>query len=46
MSAPAAVPVSGGTLYFASWSDGGAATHEIVVPAAGARLDARYVPAP
>ena len=43
VSAPASVPVEGGTLRFLSWSDGGAATHEIVVPPGGVTLDATYV---
>lgn len=43
VSAPTSVPVAQGTLQFVSWSDGGAPTHEIVVPAGGVALDATYV---
>jgi hypothetical protein len=46
VTAPASVAVDNGTMLFSSWSDGGEATHEIVVPAAGASLYARYVLAP
>jgi hypothetical protein len=44
VSAPATVKNRLGTFAFASWSDGGARSHEIVVPATGPTLTARYVP--
>ncbi len=44
VSAPATVTNALGTFSFASWSDGGAATHTIVVGAADTTLTARYVP--
>ncbi|HET6772579.1 MAG TPA: PQQ-dependent sugar dehydrogenase [Acidimicrobiales bacterium] len=44
VSAPEAVTNASGTFAFASWSDGGARTHEIVVPAAAPTLTAHYVP--
>jgi glucose/arabinose dehydrogenase/PKD repeat protein len=43
VSAPATVTNSLGTFSFASWSDGGAATHTIVVGAADTTLTAHYV---
>ncbi len=45
VSAPATVANRLGTFAFASWSDGGARSHEIVVPVTGPTLTARYVPA-
>lgn len=45
VSAPEAVTNVSGTFAFAAWSDGGARTHEIVVPAAAPTLTAHYVPA-
>jgi hypothetical protein len=36
---------SSGSWAFASWSDGGARSHSIVVPASATTLTARYVPA-
>jgi glucose/arabinose dehydrogenase len=44
VSAPATVTNELGTFTFASWSDGGARTHNIVVPATAPTLTARYVP--
>jgi glucose/arabinose dehydrogenase/PKD repeat protein len=44
VSAPATVTSETGSFAFASWSDGGAQTHEIVVPAAPVTLTAHYVP--
>lgn len=44
VSAPATVTNASGTFSFASWSDGGAATHTIVVGAADTTLTAHYVP--
>jgi glucose/arabinose dehydrogenase len=45
IAAPATVTNSSGTWAFASWSDGGARSHSIVVPASATTLTARYVPA-
>jgi hypothetical protein len=44
VSAPATVTNQQGTFVFASWSDGGARSHDIVVPATAPTLTARYVP--
>jgi glucose/arabinose dehydrogenase/PKD repeat protein len=44
VSAPATVTNALGTFSFASWSDGGAATHTVVVGAADSTLTAHYVP--
>jgi glucose/arabinose dehydrogenase/PKD repeat protein len=46
VSAPASVVTSSGTLVLASWSDGGAPTHEIVVAPGETTLVARYVLVP
>jgi hypothetical protein len=46
VSAPATVTNDLGTFAFASWSDGGARTHDIVVTGAAPTLTARYVPSP
>jgi glucose/arabinose dehydrogenase/PKD repeat protein len=45
VSAPSTVTNGIGTFAFGSWSDGGARTHQIVVPAAASTLTARYMPA-
>jgi hypothetical protein len=45
VSAPATVSNASGTFAFSSWSDGGARTHDIVVPTTAGTLTARYVPA-
>jgi glucose/arabinose dehydrogenase len=42
VSAPVSQVMGGVTYTFASWSDGGAATHNITTPAAGLRLTATY----
>ena len=42
LSAPAAETVSGKTYYFTSWSDGGAATHNISTPATATTYTANY----
>jgi hypothetical protein len=44
VSAPATVTNALGTFSFASWSDGGAATHTIVVGTDDTTLTAHYVP--
>jgi hypothetical protein len=44
VSAPATVTNGSGTFAFASWSDGGARTHVIVVPSSAKTLTAHYVP--
>lgn len=46
VSAAADVTNDAGTFAFASWSDGGARTHEIVVPADPLELTAHYEPVP
>ncbi len=46
VSAPSSVTSGSGTVVFQSWSDGGARTHEIVVPPGWTGVTARYVPAP
>ena len=46
VSAPATVTSSAGTFAFEAWSDGGARSHEIVVPPGWNGLTAHYVPAP
>ena len=45
VSAPATVTSDTGSFTFDSWTDGGALTHEIVVPAAPVTLTAHYLPA-
>jgi PKD repeat protein len=45
VSAPATVSNASGTFAFSSWSDGGARTHDIVVPTTARTVTARYVPA-
>jgi hypothetical protein len=42
LTAPATATIGGVAHRFASWSDGGARTHEIVVPPASATYTARY----
>ena len=42
LSAPATQTVDGRTYTFAGWSDGGAATHEVVTPATATTYRARY----
>jgi glucose/arabinose dehydrogenase len=42
VSAPPSTVTQAGTLVFGSWSDGGAATHEIVVPSEATTLVAHY----
>lgn len=44
ISAPATVTGPSGSFAFVSWSDGGARTHEIVVPATAPTLTAHYEP--
>lgn len=46
VSAPATVSDESGTYAFASWSDGGARSHDVVVPPGETTLTASYVPAP
>ena len=45
VSAPATATVNGQTYNFASWSDGGAAAHDVTVPSAATTLTATYTPA-
>ncbi|MGH9211100.1 MAG: PQQ-dependent sugar dehydrogenase [Acidimicrobiales bacterium] len=45
LTAPATATVGGVPHVFASWSDGGSRTHEIVVPESATTYTARYVPA-
>jgi hypothetical protein len=46
LTAPGTATIGGVRYAFASWSDGGARTHEIVVPPAAATYTARYTRAP
>ncbi|WP_218136248.1 LamG-like jellyroll fold domain-containing protein [Nonomuraea jiangxiensis] len=46
VSAPSPQSAGGGSLSFASWSDGGAATHQIVAPATATTYTAAYTPTP
>jgi hypothetical protein len=46
ISAPATQQLGGATYDFSSWSDGGAATHNVTAPAAGAAYTASYTREP
>jgi PKD repeat protein len=46
LAAPSPQELSGRRWVFSSWSDGGAAAHDVVAPASGATWRATYVPEP